>query len=95
MLGAVAEYEHAKIIERTTRGRLHRLRQGEMTGNGHLIFGYDYVRKTPTSPCTLIPDKAAVVHSVFEMFASGRHGLATACRHLEERCVLTRTVRPP
>jgi len=24
MLGAVAEYEHAKIIERTSRGRLHR-----------------------------------------------------------------------
>src|SRR5258708_1247655 len=40
MLGVVAEYEHAKIIKRTTRGRLHRLRQGEMTSNGHRIFGY-------------------------------------------------------
>ena len=27
-LGAVAELERAKIIERTTRGRLHRLRMG-------------------------------------------------------------------
>jgi site-specific DNA recombinase len=92
MLGAVAEYEHAKIIERTTRGRLHRLRQGELTSTGHRIFGYDYVRKTPTAPCALVinEDQAAVVRSVFEMFASGRYGLVTICRHLEERGILTR-----
>jgi site-specific DNA recombinase len=92
MLGAVAEYEHAKIIERTSRGRLHRLRQGEMTSTGHRIFGYDYVRKTPTSPCALIinEDQAVVVRSIFEMFASGRYGLVTICRHLEERRILTR-----
>src|SRR5215469_16646709 len=45
MLGAFAEFERAKIIERTTRGRLHRLRMGEMSSNGHRIFGYHYVRK--------------------------------------------------
>jgi hypothetical protein len=37
MLGAFAEFERAKIIERTTRGRLHRLRMGEMSSNGHTI----------------------------------------------------------
>jgi DNA invertase Pin-like site-specific DNA recombinase len=31
MLGAFAEYERAKIMERMTRGRLHRLRMGEMS----------------------------------------------------------------
>jgi site-specific DNA recombinase len=46
VLGAVAELERAKIIERTTRGRLHRLRMGELSSNGHRIYGYDYVRKT-------------------------------------------------
>jgi len=93
MLGAVAEYEHAKIIERTTRGRLHRLRMGEMTSNGHRIYGYDYVRKTPTAPCALVvnEEQAAVVRSIFEMFASGQYGLVTICRHLEERRTLTRT----
>jgi site-specific DNA recombinase len=35
MLGAFAEFERAKIIERTTRGRLHRLRQGEISSYGH------------------------------------------------------------
>ena len=92
MLGVVAEYEHAKIIERTTRGRLHRLRQGELTSTGHRIFGYDYQRKTPTTPAALVinEEQAAVVRSIFEMFASGEYGLVTICRHLESQGILTR-----
>jgi site-specific DNA recombinase len=54
VLGAVAEFERAKIIERTTRGRLHKLRKGELSSNGHRIYGYDYVRKSPTSPAALV-----------------------------------------
>jgi DNA invertase Pin-like site-specific DNA recombinase len=93
MLGVVAEYEHAKIIERTTRGRLHRLHQGELTSTGHRIFGYDYRRKTPTAPAALIINEtqAAIVRSIFEMFASGEYGLVTICRHLEAQGILTRT----
>jgi site-specific DNA recombinase len=93
VFGAVAELERAKIMERTKRGWLHRLRQGEMTSNGHRIFGYDYVRKTPTSPAALLinEEQAAIVRSVFEMFASGNFGLLTISRHLEERGIVTRT----
>jgi hypothetical protein len=43
MLGAFPEFERAKIIERTTRGRLHWLRHGELSSNGHRIYGYDFV----------------------------------------------------
>jgi site-specific DNA recombinase len=77
VLGAVAELERAKIIERTTRGRLHRLRMGELSSNGHRIYGYDYVRKTATAPAALVinEEQAPVVRSIFEMFASGRFGL--------------------
>jgi Recombinase/Recombinase zinc beta ribbon domain len=93
MLGAVSEYEHAKIIERMTRGRLHRLRQGQLISSDHRIFGYDYLRKTATSPCRLVinEDQSAVVRSVFAMFASGQYGLVTICRQIEERGILTRT----
>ncbi len=95
MLGVVAEYEHAKIIERTSRGRLHRLRMGELSSTGHRIFGYEYVRKTPTSPAALVinEEQAAVVRSIFEMFASGDFGLVTISRWLEERRIATRTGR--
>jgi site-specific DNA recombinase len=91
MLGAFSEFERAKIIERTTRGRLHRLRMGEMSSNGHRIFGYHYVKKTSTSPAMLAinEEQAAVVRSIFEMFASGDYGLVTISRHLEQRRVLT------
>ena len=91
MLGAFAEFERAKIIERTTRGRLHRLRMGEMSSNGHRIFGYHYVKKTSAAPATLAinEEQAAVVRSIFEMFASGNFGLVTIFRHLEERRILT------
>jgi site-specific DNA recombinase len=96
VLGAVAELERAKIIERTTRGRLHRLRLGELSSNGHRIYGYDYVRKTPAAPAALVinQDQAPVVRSIFEMFASGRFGLVTISRSLEERRVTTRLGRP-
>jgi site-specific DNA recombinase len=96
VLGAVAELERAKIIERTTRGRLHRLRMGELSSNGHRIYGYDYVRKTAVTPAALIinQEQAPVVRSIFEMFASGRFGLVTISRSLEERRVPTRLGRP-
>jgi site-specific DNA recombinase len=96
VLGAVAELERAKIIERTTRGRLHRLRMGELSSNGHRIYGYDYIRKTATAPAALVinQEQAPVVRSIFEMFASGRFGLVTISRSLEEGRVPTRLGRP-
>ena len=96
VLGAVAELERAKIIERTTRGRLHRLRMGELGSNGHRIYGYHYVRKTAAAPAALVINEkqAPVVRSIFEMFASGRYGLVTISRSLEERRVTTRMGRP-
>ena len=96
VLGAVAELERAKIIERTTRGRLHRLRMGELSSNGHRIYGYHYVKKSPAAPAALVinEEQAPVVRSIFEMFASGRFGLVTISRSLEERRVPTRMGRP-
>ena len=96
MLGIFAEYERAKIIERTTRGRLHRLRMGEMSSNGHRIYGYHYVKKTPTAPAALVinEEQAEVVRSIFEMFASGNYGLVNISRSLEERRIPRWTGRP-
>jgi site-specific DNA recombinase len=96
MLGVFSEFERAKIIERTTRGRLHKLRMGEMSSNGHRIYGYTYVKKTPTAPATLAinEEQAAVVRQIFEMFASGEYGIITIARFLEQHGVLTRMGRP-
>jgi site-specific DNA recombinase len=66
---------------------------GEMSSNGSRIYGYNYVRKTPTASATLAinDEQAAVVRSVFEMFASGDYGLITISRTLEQRRIPTRT----
>jgi site-specific DNA recombinase len=92
MLGAFAKFERAKIIERTSRGRLHRLRMGEMSSSGHRIYGHHYVKKSPTAPATLVinEEQAAIVREIFEMFASGGYGLVNICRFLEEQGILTR-----
>jgi DNA invertase Pin-like site-specific DNA recombinase len=50
VLGAVAELERAKIIERASRGRQQRLSQGYLLGCGNNLYGYDYHRRTPSSP---------------------------------------------
>jgi len=42
--GVIAEYESAKIAERTRRGKLHRARQGAMI-IGKAPFGYRHVRR--------------------------------------------------
>jgi DNA invertase Pin-like site-specific DNA recombinase len=95
VLGAVAEFERAKIIERTTRGRLHKLRRGELGSHGHRIYGYDYVRKSPSSPAALVVNEqqAAVVRSIFEMFASGNFRIVNISRFLEASGIRTRLGR--
>jgi site-specific DNA recombinase len=52
MLGTFAEFERAKITERMTRGRLHKLRMGQMSSNGQRIYGYDYIRRMDDAPVT-------------------------------------------
>jgi site-specific DNA recombinase len=45
MQGMIAEYERAKILERTRRGRRFAARQGKVSALGHAPFGYRYVSK--------------------------------------------------
>jgi site-specific DNA recombinase len=65
---------------------------GQMVSHGHLIYGYRYVKKTPTSPPALAinEEEAAVVRSMFELYGSGNYRLAAIARSLEERGILTR-----
>jgi site-specific DNA recombinase len=92
ILGAVSELERAKIIERSTRGRLHRLRQGYLVGSGHNIYGYRYTRRSGDSPALLsiYKTEASVVRNIFDMYVQGS-SWSTILRSLEEKGTLTRT----
>src|SRR5579862_5508635 len=43
--GVIAEYEKAKILERSRRGKLHKARQGSVSVLSQAPYGYVYVRK--------------------------------------------------
>jgi len=45
MQGMISEYERAKILERTRRGRRFSARQGKVSAIGHAPHGYRYVTK--------------------------------------------------
>ena len=93
VLGAVAELERAKIIERATRGKQQRLAQGFLLGCGNNIYGYDYIRRTPHSPpqYAINQQEAAVVQYVFSEYAKGQVGTNPITRALEDRGVPTKT----
>jgi site-specific DNA recombinase len=55
--GVFAEYERALIKERSRRGRLFAARQGRINW-GNPPYGYDYIKKTDSTPQHLIVDEA-------------------------------------
>lgn len=86
VLGAVAELERAKLIERVRRGALHRLRQGHLLGNGHHIYGYKYTKKKDgVFPSYAINEtEAKVVRHIYEKYLKEEIGYKAMSRHLDE-----------
>lgn len=66
MQGLFAEYERAKITERTRRGRLHKARSG-LIQNAHAPYGYYYVKRSAAHPATLVvnEEQAQVVRLAY------------------------------
>lgn len=91
-MGAVAQLERAKIVERTTRGKRHKLRMGQIMSHGHTIYGYNYIKKVLTTPPRLEINKkeAKVVQQIFDMFANQEMGILAITRWLEENNILTK-----
>jgi site-specific DNA recombinase len=92
VFGAVSQFERAKIMERMQRGRMHRLRNGHLMPNGHTIYGYRYIRKTPEKQAQLVihEEEASVLRYMFTMYANGSLGTNALPRSLEERGILSR-----
>ena len=92
VLGAVAELERAKIMERVSRGKKMKLDQGLLVGCGCGAYGYDYIHKTPTSaPKMVINEKEAkIVRFMFTEYAKDRVGMNQITRKLEEMGIKTK-----
>src|SRR3989338_4784508 len=85
VLGAVAELERAKIIERYSRGRMHKIRQGQLISSGLRTFGYDYIPRGAAPARLVINEReAAVVKDIFKMYTVNEISKSSIIRHLEE-----------
>jgi len=93
VLGAVAELERAKIIERSQRGKLHKLRSGIPLNNGSNTFGYDYIPRTDTEPGKYVINKkeAKIVQLIFKLYATKQQSWSGIIRHLEKIGATTKT----
>ena len=83
--GAVAEYERAKIEERTRRGKLYWARQGALVG-GHAPYGYRFIRRTDNERARLEvdEDKASTVRGMYRWIADEELSLRAVAKRLTE-----------
>jgi site-specific DNA recombinase len=70
MKGALAEYERAKTLERTRRGRLGRAKAGHPHG-GRVPFDYRYVSEPHKGHYEVDEAEAEIVRRIFTMCLSG------------------------
>jgi site-specific DNA recombinase len=93
--GVVAEYERAKILERSRRGRLHAARQGRINVlAGSAPYGYRYVSKQEgggQARYEVVWDEARIVQQLFRWVGEDRLTIGEAARRLTQQGVPTRT----
>jgi site-specific DNA recombinase len=91
--GVIAEYERAKIQERSRRGKRYAAQRGVVSVFSGAPYGYRYVPKSPTSVASYEMDAAetAVVRQMFAWVADERCSIREVCRRLKKQRILTRT----
>jgi site-specific DNA recombinase len=92
--GVVAEYERAKILERSRRGKQHAARRGDVSVLGHAPYGYRYVGKREgggEARYEVVWEEARVVQEMFTWVGRDRLSLGEVARRLTERGLPTRT----
>jgi site-specific DNA recombinase len=94
--GAVAEYERTLIADRMRRGRLARLRSGQLLPWTRAPYGYRLHPERPRDPAAVQVDPvaAAVVQELFAAYAAGGVTLHALAAQLTTRGVPTPTGKP-
>jgi site-specific DNA recombinase len=82
--GMIAEYERAKIIERSRRGKLHKARRGLVNVLSAAPYGYLYVRKEDTEAARfhVVLHEAKVVQMIFGWFVDEQISMRQIARRL-------------
>lgn len=97
MQGMIAEYERAKILERTRRGRRFSARQGKVSALAHAPYGYRYVPKNAgdgVARFDVVMPEARVVRDLFTWVGVEGLSLGDVVQRLSEQGVLSATGKP-
>jgi site-specific DNA recombinase len=94
--GMVAEYERAKILERSRRGKRHAAHVGNVTVMSGAPYGYRYVSKHEgggNARYDILEEEARVVRQIFTWIGQARLSIGEVCRRLQRAEERTRTGR--
>ncbi len=83
--GMFAEYERAKVLERSRRGKRHRAQTGAVSVLSRAPFGYRYVTREAGGGAAryeIDEDAARIVRQIFTWVGHERLTLAAVCRRL-------------
>ena len=92
--GMIAEYERAKILERSRRGKLHAARSGEVAVLSGAPYGYHYISKQEgggQASYEVVPEEAQVVQQIFAWVGREQCSLREVCRRLQKAGTHTRS----
>jgi site-specific DNA recombinase len=94
--GMVAEYERAKILERSRRGKRHAAQVGSVNVLCGAPYGYRYVSKQAgggSARYDIIEEEARIVQQIFIWIGQERLSIGEVCRRLQRADERTRTGR--
>src|SRR5437763_13446953 len=91
MQGMIAEYERAKILERSRRGKLHSARAGKPSVLGRAPYGYRYVPGGDgcAAQYNVHLPEASIVKEIFQHVGIQRMSLSQVCTTLEKQGILS------
>ena len=85
--GMVAEYERAKILERSRRGKRHAARSGSINPLSGAPYGYHYIdtqQGNGQARYEVHPEQAPVVRQIFDWMGREQATIGEACRRLQQ-----------
>src|SRR5262249_52695070 len=88
--GMVAEYERAKMLERSRRGKRHAAQRGSVNVMSGAPYGYRYITKWEgggKARYEIVLEKAGIVRQIFFWVAQERCSITEVCRRLHQQGV--------
>jgi len=95
--GVIAEYERAKILERSRRGKQYAARHGSISVLGGAPYGYRYVSRQDgvgEAAYQIVLEQARVVRQMFEWVGQERQSIGEVCRRLKTAGIPSPTGKP-